>query len=357
MSSVSTPAPLCSNCFLNSGLRLDAYKIGLDDSIPCPRCGTTDGRKLDMNRVANLAHRFFVRGSIQRLEYGAFPRIQYNPQRYGSRERVVEDDQLQRDAALLEDTLKIGFFPYGPRLWMVGEVEPLKDLQDPSKRPAVIQRVLDEYPGRILGTDEQFFRVRRSPRNPSNSGEYDSPPAGVNGQGRLDSPGTPILYGSQFLEICIHECRVTAEDETFIATMRPTRPLRLLDVSALLPEQGVTEFESLDMAVHMLFLAGPHSYDVTRAIASAAQAVGFDGLVYPSYFSLVHTGAFPFETAYGISVRRFPSAQPWAQAQSIPNLAVFGRPVSTGLVAVDCVNRVLVERATYDLVFGPVLDP
>jgi hypothetical protein len=41
--------------------------------------------------------------------------------------------------------------------------------------------------------------------------------------------------------------------------MVPRRSLRFLDLSVVLIEEHVTEFESLDMAIHMLFLAGKHS--------------------------------------------------------------------------------------------------
>jgi hypothetical protein len=58
----------------------------------------------------------------------------------------------------------------------------------------------------------------------------------------------------------------------------------------------------------MLFLAGPHSYEITRLIAHGARAAGYDGVIYPSYFSLLRTGGMPFETDYGISLRRFPQA-------------------------------------------------
>jgi len=61
-----------------------------------------------------------------------------------------------------------------------------------------------------------------------------------------------------------------------------------------------------------------------KPIAIAAKGSGFDGLIYPSYFSLVRTGARPFDTAYGLSVRRFPSYREHARALSIPNVALFG---------------------------------
>jgi hypothetical protein len=66
---------------------------------------------------------------------------------------------------------------------------------------------------------------------------------------------------------------VTAEDELFVASLAATRDLKLLDLTQLLYEEHVTEFDGLDMAVHMLFLAGPHSYEITRLIAQAAHAV------------------------------------------------------------------------------------
>ena len=154
------------------------------------------------------------------------------------------------------------------------------------------------------------------------------------------------------MEVCVHECRVTVEDELYLATVAPTAPIRCLDLTAVL-EEDATEFESLDMAVHMLFLAQPHSYSISRAIALAVKNAGYAGLIYPLYFSLVRTGARPFDTAYGLSVRRFPSYREHARALSIPNVALFGSPVREGLVSVDGINRPLLRRVLYDVHFGP----
>src|SRR3546814_11611336 len=107
------------------------------------------------------------------------------------------------------------------------------------------------------------------------------------GRGRLDSLKQPVLYCSQDIEGCVHECRVTVEDELYLATLKPTRNLRLLDLTSLLREEKVTEFESLDMAVHMLFFAADHSYEITRAISAAVWKAGFDGLLYPDRKSVV----------------------------------------------------------------------
>lgn len=44
---------------------------------------------------------------------------------------------------------------------------------------------------------------------------------------RLDSPGFPVMYGSQDIDLCIHECRATAEDDIYVATLKPQQDMRL----------------------------------------------------------------------------------------------------------------------------------
>ena len=255
---------------------------------------------------------------------------------------------------LIEDAAKIGFFHYGPRFWMFGEVEPLQALQDKVTRPRIIERVLKEYPEQTLAKDALFYRVRVNPERPAEPDQYDSPPMHLAGTGRVDAPDFAVMYGSQDMDICIHECRATAEDEIYVATLTPVRDLRLLDLTAVLKED-VTEFESLDMAIHMLFLAKSHSYEISRDIAVAVRDASFDGLIYPSYFSLLRTGGRPFETAYGLSLRRFhPQSEQYAKAYMIPNFALFGRPIKESRVTVKCINRIILTQIGYLGHFGPV---
>jgi len=78
------------------------------------------------------------------------------------------------------------------------------------------------------------------------------------------------------LQTCLHECRVTAEDDLYLATLSPTRDLKVLDVTTLLDEpEEVSEFESLDLAANMLFLAGECSYFIARELSCAAQSDRF----------------------------------------------------------------------------------
>lgn len=344
---------LCSNCFVDSGLRIDAFTHGLEQEGECPQCKSPNGRKLTKDHIHGLAWRFFVSGTTIRTEYGAAPVIQCNEYHYGKSD-ISPSPWLKNDVKLLEDAAKIGFFHYGPRLWMIGEVEPLKDLQDPTKRSQVLRRILKEYPEKTLAKGSAFYRLRVSPQVPNADREYDSPPTALAGKGRLDSPGFPVMYGSQDIDICIHECRTAAEDDIYVATLKPQRDMRLLDLTHVLKED-VTEFESLDMAIQMLFLARSHSYEISRAISLAAKDAGFDGLVYPSFFSLMRTGGRPFETSYGLSLRRYlPEAEKYAQAFTIPNFALFGRPIEDMLVRVACINRLVLTQIGYLGHFGPV---
>lgn len=75
-------------------------------------------------------------------------------------------------------------------------------------------------------------------------------------------------------------------------------------------------------------------------------------VIYPSYFSLLHTGTKPFKTAYGISYRRFPQMWEYEQAKSIPNLALFGRPIAEQNVVVRCINKLILSHVSYGFHFG-----
>lgn len=341
----------CSDCFVNAGLRLDAERGGISDASECPRCSSQAGRKLTRRLLETLAYRFFVRGTFQRCEYGAAPRVQFNDQR---QTEIAIPSWLAADTKLFEKLLGIGFFYYGPRLWMVGEVEPLKLLQAESTRDSLVQRILSEYPTTEIASDQSIYRLRKNPSDSTDPSQFDTPPSQFLGTGRLDRADVPVMYASQDVEVCIHECRVTAEDELFLATFVPKRTLRLLDLTALLAKEDETEFESLDMAVHMLFLAASHSYEISREIAFAASRNGFDGIIYPSYFSLLRTGGMPFETVYGISHRQIATFSDHEKSKTVPNLALFGRPLAEGLLELRSVNRLVLERVTYEYYFGPV---
>jgi hypothetical protein len=140
----------------------------------CPHCRATDGRKLDKELVERLAYRFFVRGTYHRTTYGGAPVIQMNEHHYGKTD-INAPESLKADIALLEEAARVGFFYYGPRLWMVGEVEPLRALQDERHRAGMIRQILDAYPKLTFGADELFYRLRKAPMDPAAPGEVRQP--------------------------------------------------------------------------------------------------------------------------------------------------------------------------------------
>lgn len=343
---------LCSDCFNDEGLRLDAVEIGIESDIKCPNCSSETGKKLTKQITRELCYRFFVRGTIERFDYGGFPLIQMNEDRLNDTEISVSP-WLEKDVKLIERAGEIGLFYYSPRFWMFGEIEPLKDLQSEEKVDEVINRIIEIYPKHILTEEHPFYRLRINPKIPHEFAEYDTAPKGIGGANRFNSNGEAVLYGSPDLELCIHECRTTVEDEVFAAKLLPNQYLKMLNLAALVLEDGATEFTSLDMAVHFLFLAGKHSYPICTKIAKHIKDAGFDGIIYPSYFSYKRTGATPFETIYGMSIRHMPPLKDYAESQSIPNVALFGWPIKEGKVRVHSINRVMINSIKYDISFGP----
>lgn len=342
---------LCSSCFKDEGLKIDAYTIGIVNNEICPNCKLDNGHKLTKELVRKLCYRFFVQGTIKRFEYGGCPLIQFNEQNFNQSDIDVSP-WLIEDVKLIEQAGEIGLFYYGPRFWMFGEIEPLKALQREKDRIKIISKILETYPTRELEANDYFYRIRKNPNTSHNHLEYDTAPDEHLGKFRFDKPDFPVLYGSPDIELCLHECRTTVEDNLFVAKLVPTRTLKMLDLSVLI-EEDTTEFESLDIAIHFLFLAGEHSYNICREIAIAAKEKGLDGIIYPSYFSYVRTGHIPFDTVYGMSIRRIPHLKNYAESQSILNVALFGRPVQEQKLNVDCINKVIINRVAYDLTFGP----
>ena len=354
----------CSSCFWDQGLYIDAEQLGQEKERknPCPNCKKTNHKKLTKVHLHRLAYRFFVWGSLHKHTYGAAPRIQFNQKNNTSIHTSMNvPSWLTDDIKLFEQILGIGFFDYGPRFWMIGEgIVPLDELQDKQKRNNIIKRILYEYPEKTLEYPIVLYRIRKSPCNPSDQSQFDSPPDPRLGKGRFDSKNFPVLYVSPDLQVCIHELRVTVEDDLWVASLyvRPNLELRLLDLSVVLKEEGsagISEFESLDIAMHLLFLAGEHSYEITRTIALATQAAGYDGIIYPSYFSLLRTGTIPVETVYGMSNRMIEQLRAQEQQKSIPNLAIFGRPLRNEKLKVHSINKLIINRVEYGFHFGPVI--
>jgi len=259
------------------------------------------------------------------VEYGGSQVIEFNGSWFG-KSNVNFPPWLERDVLLIEKTSEIGFFYYAPPMWRLGGITHLEQLQSEENRTKASTDIVSAYPSRTISRADTLFRVRANPMVPSEPGEYDSPPAG---SGRMNADGLAIWYCSQDLEICLHECRVTIADRLFMARLRPLKDLLALDLTAEIDESG-TPFESLNIAMRMIFSAEKHAYPLIREITKQAKEAGFDGVIYPSYFSRVRPGI-------------------------VPNIAIFGHPVSDKLLSVECINRVHLKEVNYTATFGPAL--
>lgn len=342
----------CSDCFEDEGLKQVAFSLGNQHSGECSLCNSTKGRLLDKKALVGLAHQFFVKGSFHKTSYGGAPIIEFNEHQKTS---IAVSDHLKSDLKIFEKDLGVGFFYYGPPTWMIGEVEPLKNLQDSSRRKSIISKIFETYKSVTL-SDFDFYRIRVNPKNPADAAEYDTPPHSFKRiYTRLDSEALPVLYGSFDVSTCLHECRVSYEDNLYIATLIPTCGLRLLDLNEIINEE-VTPFESLDMAISLLFGATSHSYEICQELAKEARVKGFDGIIYPSYYTELQSGVEKFGgTSFGLPHRWLPQFKSLLQRQTYPNVAIFGRPISEGKIQVKCINRIYLNRVEYDYGFGPVV--
>jgi len=69
---------VCSACFSDRGISLDAAQIEQQTDGICQNCGAPGHKRLPVAGLLALAHRFFVWGSFLRMRYGAAPRVQFN---------------------------------------------------------------------------------------------------------------------------------------------------------------------------------------------------------------------------------------------------------------------------------------
>lgn len=133
----------CSSCFKDYGLKIEVMKNGIESSQECPACKSKCGIKITDKDLKQVCYNFFVLGSTHKTDYGSAPIIQFNREQKNS---VDISPALNEDMDYISSILGIGFFYYGPRLWMIGEIEPLKKLQEVTTRNDIIKEIINKYP-------------------------------------------------------------------------------------------------------------------------------------------------------------------------------------------------------------------
>lgn len=318
---------ICSECFYDEGLKLTSQKFALKSNEKCPNCKKDYGYKISKEALHQIAWEYFVNGSFYQSKYGGSSLLMFNEYQ---KTDVDFGIYLKQDIPLIESIIGVGFFYYAPRLYKLGLITQLEKLQcDDNDAEEVLTEIIEKFPTKIINEQSHFYRLRKNVSDPSDESQFDSPPIEYSGNGRLDSEDLNILYGSENVEICLHECRVSIIDDLYIAKLTPTKNLKILDLSAEITGQN-NEFESLYLSIHYIFRAEEHSYIICRKIAKFAYLKGYDGIIFPSYFSKVKT-------------------------ESIPNIALFKSPINDGMVQITSIDRVRIDKVDYAYSFGPLI--
>lgn len=322
---------MCSECFQDKGLKYEACQVGFDDDSMCPVCGNTNGTKLTNEQIQSLCNRFFISGTYEKTEFGGASVLNVSEGgRYDSDISVGEG--LKNDISLLYDKLGIGVFYSAPQMWRIGLISWLEDLtgKNKRKREKAIKKIVSRVHSIEIGTDSVFYRMRTNLTDGILEAKtFDAPPTQHASAGRLNEEGVSILYGAFDIETCIHECRASINDTLYVAAIKPLMKLKLLDFTDVCGDPDeTTPFEMLSIAISFLFTANNNAYAIIQALADQARGMGYDGVIYPSFFNQI-------------------------REKEYKNIALFGRPVEEGKVRVECVNRLVLNSAQYSFVLGP----
>ncbi len=202
-------------------------------------------------------------------------------------------------------------------------------------RAAAADKLVGQAASSTVQPGESFFRIRtniRADEHVATAVVFDPPPPdGQRTPGRWDDFERPALYLSDDIELCLHECRTTIADEIVIATLTPTRELKVLDLTLDLPHGDSGPFSDANIFVKIMCCSRGRWLEFCREIARAALQAGYDGIRYLSYYSQAKQGA------------------------AAVNLALFGRPINDGSLKVTSVNRLQILDMKYAYRFGPAL--
>jgi len=315
---------VCVGCFRNEGLRQVATRFASSPATLCGRCGS-NSPPLTPAELHEIAFEFFRNGSIP-------ARSQFGTERY----RISDHEHvsiahfrssLADDCELLQAEAKVFVYEYEPSpLWRIGCGDIQLALQAGGQQTQEVLNLLSSTaPEAILRKGTTLYRVRSGAVSPHLE-EFDPPPPPRSSFGRFDSPVCEVLYTAKDIETCLHEVRVAIPDEISLATLRVETDLRVADLTAF--PDNVRLHDSLNLLCRSFCLGGEHYYESCRNVAAALRSTGFAGFIYESYYSLVKPNA-------------------------PKNLALFGRPLASGDVALISVNGVHLRQVDYGFQLGP----
>jgi hypothetical protein len=321
----------CPKCFRNYGFRQTLILLCQEASGACPQCGCDGILKADRSSLEKAVIDFFVGGSYITGTYAPVYQVNERQTHPG-----IFDPTLASDAELVRHLTGLVVFDYGPPLWRIGRTE----LYDEFEAGGELQHwaaadLVKAANSIVVPAGSWLFRVRLNPKadeSIATAAAFDPPPPAIQRTpGRWDDPGHPVLYVSDDVELCLHECRVTISDEIVVATLSSVRDLRILDLSSPILWDARTPFDDPNVFVGIMCRSRGSWLEYCRIISRITHDAGYDGIRYVSYY---------------------------AQAKHAPqslNLALFGRPINDGVLGLESVNRIRIADVTYQFGFGPVL--
>jgi hypothetical protein len=326
---------LCSSCFQDVGLRLEAARIGRwpRPKKSCPNCARRDGYTLGNKALHRLQRQFFSRATAPnqyRDDIAVLGVAEHGPPYTDIGIRLRSDTQSDWD--LIQSKIGGQLFNRAPRLFYLGITNHF-GMHQSLPKDVVRDDIVPKLRFAEVASPTTFYRIRVNVAEADkfDEGQYDAPPKPRRrGIGRFDNPKLPLLYGSPNLQVCIHECRVTLADDIFVATLAPTKLLRLIDLSGNYDQpDDLDPFDDLFWFFRGLMNTNqPHVYRYCRRIAQTIKDMtGADGFTYNSYYTNVagDTGG-----------------------------PLFGRPLSEGKLKVVSINTIRLNRITYEYHLGPL---
>src|SRR5437870_6249302 len=191
---------LCSDCFKNEGLRLEALKLSNKQSEKCPRCGSEKGVLLNEDQCGELLERFFVYGTTSIGTFGVSP---YKLS-VGNLDDIKFDVTLNDDFETLIGVHGLGLRLRAPKTWLVGDTKHWHAFEEmigyrrtngklPENAAEIVDEILQRCRRFILTKETRLYRIRRNPIASVDSRSYDSPHVTNNGS-RLSRGTIPVMY-------------------------------------------------------------------------------------------------------------------------------------------------------------------
>jgi RES domain-containing protein len=327
---------LCSDCFKNEGLRLEALKLGDKRSEKCPRCGSEKGALLNEDQCGELLERFFIYGTTSIGTFGISP----YKLGAGNPHDVKFDATLKDDFETLIGVDALGLRLRAPKTWLVGDTkhwgafeEMIEYRRTTGKLPENAAEIIDEILQRCrkftLPKGTRFYRIRKNPAASIVSESYDSPPS-IDKPSRLSLGAIPILYGAFDVETCIHESRCRIDDEICIATIETLSDVSTVDLGDA-PYYPEKEDPWTSPSIFLSQVMRSPQHDECQIIGERAFEQGVSAVQFPSFFSQVLD-------------------------QEHANIAIFGHPLKDRKAHIQSLNRIKLERVRYDYILGPIYD-